>query len=161
MAYKLDISSDESLTAADIAADQALIVCDHVNNRIKVIAKDSDGDTLTAYLRKSKRYAANLTQTAGNDPVATVLENDIGAIVWARSGAGVYTATLAGAFTANKTLVTVGTPIPVDTMASIEVALTSTDVITITTKNYKTADDTATVLDALLTNTAIVIEVFP
>lgn len=162
MAYELSISSDESLTAANIAANQAIIVCDHTNNRVKLIAKDSDGDTLTSYFRASKRYVANLTQTAGNAPIATVLENDLGAaIVFTRTSAGLYVATLAGAFAVGKTIVMFGTPIPVDDIASVEAVLTDVNTITFKTKNYKTSDDTAGVLDGLLTNTSIIIEVFP
>jgi len=48
-------------------------------------------------------YTALLTQTGTDAPVATVLENTLGGtVVWARVGAGVYTATLASAFPANK-----------------------------------------------------------
>src|SRR3989337_2171151 len=50
-----------------------------------------------------KKYVALLTQTGTNAPVATVLENTIGNIVWARGGTGQYTAALTGAFTINKT----------------------------------------------------------
>ena len=44
-------------------------------------------------------YRAKLPQTAGNDPVPTVLENNLsGEIVWTRNYAGKITGTLAGAF---------------------------------------------------------------
>ncbi len=52
-----------------------------------------------------KVYTILLNQTSTNAPVATEIKNEIGAIVWARTGAGRYTATLAGAFTANKTFI--------------------------------------------------------
>jgi len=52
-----------------------------------------------------KTYRANLTQTSTNAPVATVLENTLGDIVWSYDGVGAYTATLTGAFTANKTFI--------------------------------------------------------
>ena len=56
------------------------------------------------YPAGTKMYLALLTQTGTNDPVATVLQNTLGGtLVWARTGVGVYTATLAGAFTENKT----------------------------------------------------------
>lgn len=52
-----------------------------------------------------KVYAAKLTQTGTAAPVATILENTLsGAIVWTRDQAGVYTGTLAGAFTVGKTI---------------------------------------------------------
>ena len=53
-----------------------------------------------------KSYNASLVQTSTNAPVATVMSNGLSAaIVWARTGVGVYTGTLTGAFTANKTSV--------------------------------------------------------
>jgi len=52
-----------------------------------------------------KVYRASLTQSGANPPVATVLENTIGPIVWSRSTDGIYFATLAGAFPSGKTLV--------------------------------------------------------
>lgn len=160
--YILDLSSDEGKTLSDIAADQAILEINATTNRVSLLAKDSAGDSISTFFRASKRYVALLTQTAGNAPVPTVLENDLSAaIVFARTSAGLYTATLAAAFTANKTVVMFGTPIPVDDIASVEAVFTSVDVITFKTKNYKTSDDTAGVLDGLLTATAIIIEVFP
>lgn len=162
MPYELDISSESSKVSSDLSNDQALIILNATTNRGKIIAKDSAGDEINIFLRPSKRYVATLTQTAGNAPVATVLENDLSAaIVFARTSAGLYTGTLIDAFSVGKTMVRFGTPIPVDDLATIEVVLTSANVITFKTKNYKTSDDSAGVLDGLLTDTAIVIEVFP
>lgn len=50
-----------------------------------------------------KVYTALLTQTGTDAPIATVLENTIGNIVWTRSSAGDYQATLNEAFTLGKT----------------------------------------------------------
>jgi hypothetical protein len=52
---------------------------------------------------KYKVYTALLTQSGTNAPVATVLENTLGNIVWIRDGEGVYQGELAGAFSENKT----------------------------------------------------------
>lgn len=53
-----------------------------------------------------KRYVAIMTQASTNAPTATVLENSLGGtVVWTYGGAGTYIATLAGAFTENKTIV--------------------------------------------------------
>lgn len=50
-------------------------------------------------------YTALLSQSGTDAPVATVLENTLGgAVVWTRNGVGDYRATLAGAFTENKTI---------------------------------------------------------
>lgn len=52
-----------------------------------------------------KVYSAMVTQSATSDPVAVVLENTLGGtVVWTRDSVGNYSATLSGAFTANKTI---------------------------------------------------------
>ncbi|MBK9497759.1 MAG: hypothetical protein IPO08_25255 [Xanthomonadales bacterium] len=58
-------------------------------------------DTACGY----KSYVATLTQAGTAAPVATVLQNTIGDIVWTRSEAGRYVGTLANAFVASKTVV--------------------------------------------------------
>lgn len=64
-----------------------------------------DALALKANVSTTKVYRALLTQSGTAAPVATVLENSLGGtVVWARTGVGVYTGTLASAFTANKTL---------------------------------------------------------
>ena len=50
-----------------------------------------------------KVYTALLNQTGVAAPVPTILENTLGNIVWSYSSAGNYLATLAGAFTSQKT----------------------------------------------------------
>lgn len=51
-------------------------------------------------------YAAILSQSGTDNPVANVLENTLGGtVVWARDNAGSYTGTLSNAFTVNKTWV--------------------------------------------------------
>lgn len=45
-----------------------------------------------------KKYVALLSQTGTNAPVAIVLENTIGDIVWSYSNVGEYIATLSNAF---------------------------------------------------------------
>jgi len=50
-------------------------------------------------------YAAYLSQSGTDAPVAAVLENTLGGtVVWTRNGAGQYTGTLEGAFTLDKTV---------------------------------------------------------
>ena len=46
----------------------------------------------------STKYIATLVQSSTTDPLATVLENTIGDIVWTRFAVGVYRGTLSGAF---------------------------------------------------------------
>lgn len=53
-------------------------------------------------------YRATLTQSGTGAPVASVLKNTVGNIVWTRTGQGKYLGTLAGAFPANKTHILCG-----------------------------------------------------
>lgn len=48
-------------------------------------------------------YTAHITQTALDDPIATVFKNTIGNIDWTYDNVGTYAGTLTGAFTADKT----------------------------------------------------------
>lgn len=46
-----------------------------------------------------KTYQASLTQSGSNDPVATVLVNDLsGSVTWTRSASGSFLGTLSGGF---------------------------------------------------------------
>lgn len=84
-----------------------------------------------------KVYRALLTQSGTDAPVATVLENSLGApIVWAYTTAGRYTGTLADAFTVNKTFIVLGAVNTIDysSFIGIGVVPTSTSVLTIDTR---------------------------
>jgi hypothetical protein len=50
-----------------------------------------------------KSYVALLSQTGTSAPIAIVLENSIGDIVWTRNSAGIYSGTLLGSFIQDKT----------------------------------------------------------
>jgi len=90
-----------------------------------------------------KAYRALVTQSSGTAPTATVLENSLGgAVVWARSSTGTYTATLTGAFTSAKTFIM--QPGETGTIAAIKNVLavrTSADVVTVTTGSGGTLED--------------------
>ena len=53
--------------------------------------------------RPYKVYTALLTQTGTNAPVATILENTVGNIVWSYDSTGEYLGTLTGVFISDKT----------------------------------------------------------
>lgn len=55
-----------------------------------------------------KSYVALVTQTSTNAPSVTVLRNNIGDIVWTRSGSGEYVGTLSNAFPSGKTYTLIG-----------------------------------------------------
>jgi len=89
------------------------------------------------------RYVATLVQTGTAAPVATVLENGLsGAVVWTRTGKGIYVGTLTGAFTSGKTLL-----LQTDLMSIADVVI-ATDTVTLTLAD-----------DALLTGQTIYVEV--
>jgi hypothetical protein len=69
-----------------------------------------------------KEYVALLTQEGTNAPVATVLSNTLGAIVWSYVQIGFYNGTLSNAFTANKSNVMIS-PFGVNASAGTEVAV--------------------------------------
>lgn len=105
---------------------------------------------------KYKAYRALLTQTSNTAPVATVLENSIGSIVWTRDNVGLYTATLSGAFAFAKTLVSVELSGSTGTMADVAriyKAVDGNSILLITYRNGSAAD-------ALLTGASIEIKVF-
>ena len=95
-----------------------------------------------------KVYTALLSQSGTNAPVATVLENNLGGtIVWTRTSAGLYTGTLAGVFTANKTWTSITSTATGTVTGAVR---TSVDAVTVATSS----------LDSALTNSAIEIRVY-
>lgn len=62
-----------------------------------------------------KTYVALLTQTGTNAPTATILQNNIGNIIWTRDTNGLYTATATGLLPTNKTIAKVSNNGQVDT----------------------------------------------
>lgn len=52
----------------------------------------------------TKYYNALMSQAGTSDPVMTILQNTVGAVVWTRTSPGEYKATLTGAFPPAKTI---------------------------------------------------------
>ena len=76
-----------------------------------ILVDESLKQTTPVDPRPYKVYTALLTQSGTNAPVATVLENTLGGdVVWSRHGVGVYSGTLSGVFTLEKTYVILGIP---------------------------------------------------
>jgi hypothetical protein len=103
-----------------------------------------------------KVYAALLTETGGDAPVATVLRNDLGGtVVWSYADVGTYFGTLSGAFPASKT-------IPL--MGATEGAIPDTAKASRGTDNFVvvyTGDMNNGLADGRLSATPIIILVFP
>lgn len=125
-------------------------------------ASELTSGTIPSARMPYKIYRALLTQVVPSAPVATVLENTLGAIVWARSSLGVYTATLANAFTVGKTHTITGSDWILNaTFTVIQTEKTSSSVITITTIDVDISGPTAAPNDGLLSSTSITILVYP
>jgi len=91
-------------------------IFDGVSSNSENITVSSGGDDVNISITPGEStpnynlYVALLSQSGTDAPVATVLENSLGGtVVWTRANIGEYTATLASAFTANKTMVLVTT----------------------------------------------------
>lgn len=97
------------------------------------------------------KYSGNITQAGTAAPTVVVQDNDFGAtFVWTRSGVGVYVLTASYAvFTAAKTRAWINA-----VAAHVAAVLTSTTVITFTTKS-----DAGAAADVLLTDSPFVVEV--
>ena len=65
-----------------------------------------NGRAVSDILPTYKKYIALISQSSTSAPTVIELENTIGPIVWTRSAVGVYFGTLTGAFTLDKTYVT-------------------------------------------------------
>lgn len=70
-----------------------------VNNLLETIGFVNDA---LPDSRPYKVYTALLSHFSTDAPTVTVLENTIGNVVWSRASAGLYNATLSGAFPENK-----------------------------------------------------------
>ncbi len=133
-------------------------------------AANGDSDTSiasTAFVQGAgigaKFYQATITQSGGSAPTATVLNNTLGGtVVWARTSAGLYTATLTGVFTANKTQIFVGDSLTtVSNFSIVQSTRTSANVVTLTTRAVDLGVPSVTASDGILTETAITIVVTP
>lgn len=101
-----------------------------------------------------KRYVANLSQAAGDAPVATEHYNTLGALVWTRDQAGVYVATLAGAFPiAEKVHMLRG---PTSGNTGVDMIWQNADSIILTATDFGQAQQD----DGIISNMAIVIEIY-
>mgnify|MGYP001570953024 CR=1 FL=1 len=134
--------------------DEKPYVLQLVNSSTSAVANEVVGDsysTLTAGGTGTyKKYVALLTQDGTAAPTAIVLESEFGTIVWARTSQSVYTGTLAGAFTNNKTFSFISQGELIDASA-IAITRTSANVLTITSN---------VIADSWMTNCSIEIRVY-
>lgn len=105
---------------------------------------------------KPKTYKALLTQSGTSAPIAVVLENTLGDIVWTRNDTGYYFGTLLGAFTSGKTLLLIGQNYGNDKKEITYINLDSEDSIYIETVSNGVNSDSV-----LGNSVSILIEVYP
>lgn len=109
-----------------------------------------------------KRYIAVLTQTGQNAPLATVLENSLGApLVWTRAQTGQYLGTLIGAFPPSKTTALCGDAQGGEaaTLTSLELPANSSDYVLLKTYDV-TAESGIVPADGLIFRTTVSIRVY-
>jgi lysophospholipase L1-like esterase len=120
---------------------------------IRQIVADASGN-LSAGSVQPLKYVALVSQGGTSAPTATVLENSLhGIVVWTRQSTGIYLATLSGAFTASKTIVTYGNSV-IDTMIT---GYSNT----VNTVAISTSTALNVLKDGALSSATIKIEVYP
>jgi hypothetical protein len=130
--------------------DNDLAKVGHVK-RLAEVCKNLE--TNPADSRPYKVYTALLSQEETDAPVATVLENTLGEIIWTRDTDGEYSGTLNGAFLENKTFI----------IASINTGQGNTIIYSRDSNNLvyvSTSDAADTLIDNLLDQTPIEIRVY-
>jgi hypothetical protein len=120
------------------------------NLQVETINGQSVSNALPTY----SKYIANISQTGTNDPTLSILENDLGDLVFTRAAIGRYEATLTGAFPTQGQVYLMVSNSQVDTY--LRIFWTSTDTIEI-----RTLDFTNTLTDGLLDCNTLEIRVYP
>ena len=120
------------------------------NLQVETINGQSVSNALPTY----KKYIANISQAGTNDPTLSILENDLGDLVFTRAAIGRYEATLTGAFPTQGQVYLMVSNSQVDTY--LRIFWTSTDTIEI-----RTLDFTNTLTDGLLDYNTLEIRVYP
>ena len=120
------------------------------NLQVETINGQSVSNALPTY----SKYIALISQTGTNDPTLSILENDLGDLVFTRAAIGRYEATLTGAFPTQGQVYLMVSNSQVDTY--LRIFWTSMDTIEI-----RTLDFTNTLTDGLLDYNTLEIRVYP
>lgn len=103
---------------------------------------------------QTKIYQANISQTSTSAPTEDVIfKNSIGTITWGYTSTGIYTGTCTGAFTADKTKLSIAE------VASCVVSIVWTSANVITVKTELIDGSGVAVANAKLADTLVTIEV--
>jgi hypothetical protein len=103
-------------------------------------------------------YTALVTQSAGGDPEATVIENTIGPLVWARYATGQYTLSGGDGFTLN-TFVVSPLVVPSNDVNVFKIFVDRTGLPT--NVLIRTVESGGTTTDDMLSDTYFEIRVYP
>jgi hypothetical protein len=106
---------DKSNTATPLGTDKIVINRQDIAEYTCTLEKLSDYvesniPAPTPFTLPYKSYVAIMNQVDIYNPVATIVYNDLGNIVWTRDGTGIYAGILTGAFTQNKTFCILAAP---------------------------------------------------
>jgi hypothetical protein len=91
---------------AMVVGNNHIVEQDGIATTNLTVTSTLNGRAVSDILPTYKKYIALITQSSTAAPTVIELENTIGPIIWTRSAVGVYFGTLAGAFTLDKTYVT-------------------------------------------------------
>lgn len=106
-------------------------------------------------------YKALLSQTSTGAPIATVLANTLGSLVWTRGSGGTYAATLTGAFSGNVSLLHGdGIPSGAGHYSTVTLTVASDDALTLLSYDVTATTGAAALADALLDATYVEIQVW-
>ena len=114
-----------------------------------------NGRVVSDILPTYTKYVALITQSSTSAPTVIELENTIGPIVWTRSSTGTYIGTLTGAFTLDKTYLTIS---QVASNSIVLIARLSNDTIQVLTTNLHSP--TAALHDTHLIKNTLEIRVY-
>lgn len=102
------------------------------------------------------KYIALITQSGAGNPTSSALDNSLsGAIVWTRNSAGNYTGTLTGAFTSDKTWITIQASDASSNIRTVQCLRADNNTITLLTY-----DAAGAAIDGF-TNVSIEVRVYP
>jgi hypothetical protein len=137
-----------------VVGDGLTVENDGIATTNLTVTNTINGRAANDMLRNYERYIALITQTSTSAPTVIELENTIGPIIWTRKATGIYSGTLSGAFTANKTYATIS-----QTLADSIVMITTTasDINIITTNLHSPI---AVAHDGHLNNNTLEIRVY-
>ena len=138
-----------------VVGDGLSIENDGIATTNLTVTNTINGRAVSDILPTYTKYIALITQSSTSAPTVIELENTIGPIVWTRSSTGTYIGTLTGAFTLDKTYLTIS---QVASNSIVLIARLSNDTIQVLTTNLHSP--TAALHDTHLIKNTLEIRVY-